>query len=72
MTEEDIRNENIKDKILTITWKRKVVRKYEHLDIVQTKIDIMNHRIKEFIKLFSPLFKRGLPLFWEEKGGMWY
>ena len=22
-------------------------------------------------KLFNPLFKRGLPLFWEEKGGMW-
>ena len=31
----------------------------------------MNHQIKEFIKLFSPLFKRGLPFFWEEKGGMW-
>ena len=30
----------------------------------------MNHQIKEFIELFNPVFKRGLPLFWEEKGGL--
>ena len=47
-----------------------MVRKYQHLDTIQEKIDIMNHQIKEFIKLFSPLFKRGLPFFWEEKGWM--
>ena len=44
--------------------------KYHHLETVQAKIDIMHHQIKEFIELFNPLFKRGLPLFWEEKGGM--
>ena len=71
LIEEDIRKANIKYMILTITWERKVVKKYQHLDTVQAKIDIMNHQIKEFIKLFSPLFKRGLPSFWEEKGGMW-
>ena len=48
-----------------------MVRKHQHLDTVQAKIDIMNHQIKQFIELFSPLFKRGLPLFWEEKWGMW-
>ena len=31
----------------------------------------MNHQIKEFIEPFNPLFKGGLPFFWEEKGGMW-
>ena len=31
----------------------------------------MHNQIKEFIKLFNPLFKRGLPFFWEEKGRMW-
>ena len=71
LTEEDIRKDNISDKISTITWARKVVRKYQHLDTIQAKMDIMNHQIKEFIELFSPLFKRGLPLFWEENGGMW-
>ena len=44
--------------------------KYRHLDTVQAKMDITNHQIKEFIKFFIPLFKRGLPFFWEEKGGM--
>ena len=49
-----------------------MVRKYQHLDTIQEKIDIMNHQIKEFIELFyDPFFKRGLPFFWEEKGGMW-
>ena len=45
--------------------------KYHHLEIVQAKIDVMHHQMKGFIELFNPLFKRGLPLFWEEKGGMW-
>ena len=47
-----------------------MVNKYHHLETVQAKIDIMHHQIKEFIELFNPLFKRGLPFFWEEKGGM--
>ena len=68
---EEIRKANIKVRISTITWARKVVRKYQHLDKVQAKIDIMNHQIKKFIEFFNPLFKRGIPFFWEEKGGMW-
>ena len=51
-------------------WERKVVGKHQHLHTVQAKIDIMNHQIKKFIEFFNPLFKRGLPFFWEEKGGM--
>ena len=69
--EEDIRKANISDKISTITWARKVVRKYQHLDTFQAKMDIMNHQIKQFIEMFNPLFKTGLHLFWEEKGGIW-
>ena len=30
----------------------------------------MQNQIKDFIQIFNPLFKRGLPLFWEQKGGM--
>ena len=71
LTDEDVRKENNSDRISTITWARKVVRKFQHLDMVQAKMDIMNHQIKEFIELLNPLFKRGLPLFWEEKGGIW-
>ena len=32
----------------------------------------MHDQIKGFIEFFNPLFKRGLPFFWEEKGGMWF
>ena len=35
---------------------------------MQAKIDIMQHRVKMFIGLFTPLFKMGLPSFWEENG----
>ena len=71
MTEEDIKKGNILENISTIIWARKVVIKYQYLDTVKAKMDIMNHQIKEFIELFNPLFKRGIPFFWEEKGGMW-
>ena len=67
MIEEEIRKENIQDRVLAITWERKVVNKYHHLEIVQAKKDVMHNQIKEFIQLFNPLFKRGIPLFWEEK-----
>ena len=71
MTKDEIKKENIQDRFLVITLARKVLNKYHHLETVQAKIDIMHHQIKEFIELFNPLFKRGLPFFWEEKGGMW-
>ena len=71
MTKEEIRKEHIQDRILVITCIRKLVNKYHHLEIVQEKIDVMHHQIMEIIELFNPLFKRGLPLFSEEKGGMW-
>ena len=45
--------------------------KYHHLETVQAKIDVIHHQIKGFIELFNPLFKRGLPFFLDEKGGMW-
>ena len=52
-------------------WAIKVVSKYQHLEIVHAKVDVMNHQIEEFIEMFSPLFKGGIPFFWEEKGGIW-
>ena len=40
-----------------MTWARKVVNKYHHLDTVQAKVDIMAHQVKIFIDKFDPLFK---------------
>ena len=70
-SKEGIRKANILDRISTITCAIKVVRKYQHLDTCQAKIDIMNRQIKELIELFNPLFKRSLPFLGEEKGEMW-
>ena len=47
-----------------------MVKKHQHLDTVQDKIDIMAHQLKLFRDMFDHLFKKGLPLFWEEKGGI--
>ena len=71
LTEEEIRKANIQDRVLVITWERRVVNKYQHLKIVQAKIEVMHNQIKEFIELFNPLFQRGLPISWREKVGMW-
>ena len=43
-----------------------MVRKHRMLDTVQAKIDIIDHRVQEVIKLFKPLVSRGIPFFWEE------
>ena len=45
-----------------------MVRKHRMLDTVQAKIDTIDHKIEEVIKLFKPLVNRGIPFFWEEKG----
>ena len=53
-----------------MTWDMKVLNKYHHLDTFQEKVDIMEHQVNIFIDMFDPLFKKGLPLFWEENGAM--
>ena len=66
-----MRKDGIRDKIFVITWARKVVNQYHHLETVEAKIDIMAHAIKVFVKMFETLVKMGFPFFWKEKGGMW-
>ena len=38
------------------------------LDTLQDKVDIISHKVKEVIKLFTPLVRRGIPFLLEEKG----
>ena len=68
LTEDELKEDNIKDKIYIITWARKVVNKHQHLDTVEANIGIMAHQVKLFMDMFDPLFKKGLPFFWEKKG----
>ena len=70
LTQEDTRKENIQDRVLFITWERKVINKYHHVETIQAKVDVMHNQVKEFIQLFNPLFKRGIHFVWEEKGGI--
>ena len=70
MTEEEIRKAGIRDKIYVITWSKKVVNQYHHLETVEANIGIMAHEIKVFIKIFDSLVKMGLPFFCREKVGM--
>ena len=70
LTEEDIEQENIQDRVLVITWARKVVNKHRHLETVEAKVNFMHNQVKEFILRFSPLFKIGIPFFWEENRPM--
>ena len=51
LIEEEIIKENIQDRILVITWARKVVNKYHHLETVQANVDVVHHQIKGFIQL---------------------
>ena len=38
------------------------------LDTIHVKVYIISHKVKEVIKLFTPLVSRGIPFFSEEKG----
>ena len=70
LTEEDIRQGNIQDRILAITQARRVVIKHHHLKMVEVKWNFMHKHVNDFDLLFNPLVKRGLPFYWEEKGPM--
>ena len=63
LSEDDLKKENIKARISIMTWARKVVNKYHHLDTVQDKVDIMAHQVKICIDMFDYLFKKGFHSF---------
>ena len=70
LTKDELKEAIIKEKFSIITWERKVVSKHRHLDTMEKKIAIMNQEIELFIESISPLCKKSLPFFWEEKGKM--
>ena len=63
LSEDDLKKVNVKDRISIMTWDRKVINKYQYLDTVQEKVDILAHQVKLFIDMFDPLFKKGIPFF---------
>ena len=55
VSEDDLKNTRIKDRILVITWAKKVVGKHQHLEIIQDKIDIIQHHVKMFMVIYTIL-----------------
>ena len=43
LIEEEIKKANIQDRFLVITWERRVVNKYHHLETIQEKIGFMHN-----------------------------
>ena len=68
LSEDQIKRMGIHEKVVVVSWARRVIGKYRTMETVQAKMDIINHRVKEVISLFNPLVNKGIPFFWEEKG----
>ena len=60
--------QDIQNRVAVVSKARNVIAKHRMLEIVQAKIDVIKHKVKEVIRLFKPQVDRGIPFFWEEKG----
>jgi len=60
LSEDQVKRFDIQDKIVVISWARKVIGKYRMLDTIQAKVDIISHKFKEVINLFTPLVSLGI------------
>ena len=58
LLEDQVRRFGIQDKVVITSWARKVVGKYIMLNIVQAKVDIISHKVKEVTNLFTPFVRR--------------
>ena len=70
LTENYLKNANIKDIILSIMCAKKLVNKYHHLDTVQAKIDIMAHQMG-FIRDMFPYLRKDSHSFGKKKELCW-
>ena len=67
LCEDRIKRMGIEDKVVVVSWARRVIGKYRMMETMQAKIDIINHRVEEVISFFISLVNKGIPFFWEEK-----
>ena len=58
----------IQNRVAVVSRVRKVVTKHMMLETTWAKIEVIEHKVLEVIKLFKPLVSKGIPFFWEEKG----
>ena len=53
----------IQNRIVVVYGARKVIAKHRMLETVQAKIDVIEHKFKEVIRLFKPLVDKGIIFF---------
>jgi hypothetical protein len=70
LSEEQADTTGIKDRVSTIIWAKRIINKHQQVKITQFGIDILSNQLRLFKEAFDPLFKKGLPIFWEENGTM--
>ena len=58
----------LQNRVTVVSAARKVIAKCRMKETVQAKIELIEHKIQEVIKLSKPLTSKGLPFFWEEMG----
>ena len=46
LIEEVIRKMNTQDRVLVITWARKVINKHHHVETIQAKVEVMHNHVK--------------------------
>jgi FtsZ-binding cell division protein ZapB len=60
----------VKDRTVVIVCARKIIGKHNHMRNVRSKAEKIEQNVQSFKDLFSQLFKRGLPSFWNNNGKM--
>ena len=68
MSREELKKIGIKYKTRAITWTRNIIGKHRHIESVQAKYDNMLQQVKSFKDLFTKLYRKGIPSFWNEDG----
>ena len=53
----------IQNRVVVVSRSRKVIAKHKMLETVRAKIDVIEHRVKDVIRLLNPLVDRGIPFF---------
>ena len=60
-------NPGTKDRIDIIIWNGKIIGKHNNVRNVQGKANQMIQSVQSFKNMFSQLFQKGIPSFWDDK-----
>ena len=63
LSDEATNSYGLQNRVAIVFEAKKVISKHTMMDTVQAKIEVIEHKIREVVKLFRPLTNRGLPFF---------